>query len=707
MKKQLLKSLFALCAAVVLTGTAMLVPESFSDISSTLSASAAETSGTCGTSLRWSISGTTLTITGSGAMTNYSSPSYQPWNSYAATIKVLVLPDTMTSIGKNAFRNLTSLQYVYTKNSSGSLAYNLPSKLTQIGERAFYGCKAFRGNNSTCTLNIGVQGTTKSACSIGKYAFGYCASLIKVKFYGVSSSKILDHAFYKCTGLTYVSLYDGVSFIGQSAFAYCTNLSKVDMNLIGRVIYENAFSNTAWGNTSSGYLTSLTYEKKNAGSAKTLVGNQAVVNIFIEEVSTILPTAVKSGKKTETSNGIVEWSQDIYSDCILLQSQSGKISAYKKNDIRYAYDSDTSWDMTKSSSSSASAAVCLNQFDYHNLFDNQNIPYSTQNGGKQKGYYGSYVTSQAMTQRLQTLNTALDDLEAQATNYGKELNFYTSSETNYYFTAVDFDINQTPIDAKRTCYITDSNGQIIGSEEEELGYSYLYFSNSIYGERGLNDCVFNELSALTANNGTKIDLSWSNDATQYSQFAKQIISDYAKKNIIIDGVICLFHTKKNGETMYAKPCSSKSSIGRDEYCVLNDNDGGNDSSTASTYEHEICHAYGAYDLYNANNSDGTIRNHQLSWFARNMMDYYNKKGFRDIMLSSYKTNILSSITAYSVGWSNVIDKDLYNVLFCNKTYNMGDVNKDGKKDSLDTSCIQDYKSGRLYLSPVQKYLAGL
>lgn len=74
-----------------------------------IGASAAGTSETCGPSAYWSFdSGTgTLTISGSGAMSDYvfewgeSDP--RPWSAYLSEIKTVVIGDSITKIGKEAF----------------------------------------------------------------------------------------------------------------------------------------------------------------------------------------------------------------------------------------------------------------------------------------------------------------------------------------------------------------------------------------------------------------------------------------------------------------------------------------------------------------------------------------------------------------------------------------------------------------------------
>lgn len=61
-------------------------------------------SGTCGTSATWSLfNDGLLVISGTGAMTNYSSDSSRPWGSYLSRIKSIIVDHGITRIGNNAF----------------------------------------------------------------------------------------------------------------------------------------------------------------------------------------------------------------------------------------------------------------------------------------------------------------------------------------------------------------------------------------------------------------------------------------------------------------------------------------------------------------------------------------------------------------------------------------------------------------------------
>lgn len=102
-------------------------------------------SGSCGTNAGWQVKVTTvlkqkvysLEITGSGAMTNYSSSASVPWKSFVDPstgnkvdlkdyISKVTISDDITTIGNYAFDGLSKVS-----------SFELPSKLTTIGTRAF------------------------------------------------------------------------------------------------------------------------------------------------------------------------------------------------------------------------------------------------------------------------------------------------------------------------------------------------------------------------------------------------------------------------------------------------------------------------------------------------------------------------------------------------------------------------------------------
>lgn len=168
-------------------------------------ASAAE--GTCGDSLTWSFDSGTLTITGSGPMTNYSEGSPAPWAAYRDAILSVSLPDGLTRVGSYAFYNCKNLTSV-----------TIPGTVEIVGRFAFYNCSSM----TMATLNEGLR--TIDVC-----AFEQCSALSDLRLPG-SLITIGDHAFYLCKGLSYVTIPGAVKSFGSGVFAYCSGLIRVDVN---------------------------------------------------------------------------------------------------------------------------------------------------------------------------------------------------------------------------------------------------------------------------------------------------------------------------------------------------------------------------------------------------------------------------------------------------------------------------------------------
>lgn len=167
------------------------------------------TSGTCGDALTWSYDAQTktLTISGSGEMTNYNINSRAPWESFRTSIQRLVIESNVTSIGSYAFLNHICLEWVTIGNS-----------VTSIGNNAFSGCSKLR---SVIIPN--------SVINIGNQAFYVCTGLTSVTI-GNSVTNIGDQAFYYCYRLTRVTIPNSVISIGNQTFYACTGLTEIIFN---------------------------------------------------------------------------------------------------------------------------------------------------------------------------------------------------------------------------------------------------------------------------------------------------------------------------------------------------------------------------------------------------------------------------------------------------------------------------------------------
>lgn len=163
----------------------------------------ADKAGTCGENLTWRLEGTTLTISGKGAMWNYNLGG-SPWNDECERITKIVIKSGVTSIGDNVFFQFSKLKAVI-----------IPDSVTSIGTSAFESC--------TSLVSVVIPDSVRS---IGVSAFFGCSDLWSVTIPdGVTS--IESFTFENCGSLTTVNIPDSVTFIGGSAFRDCSSLKDV------------------------------------------------------------------------------------------------------------------------------------------------------------------------------------------------------------------------------------------------------------------------------------------------------------------------------------------------------------------------------------------------------------------------------------------------------------------------------------------------
>ena len=178
-------------------------------------------SGKCGDKLSWQLDeGGTLTITGSGEMTDFNSLSDIPWYEYSENIKSIVFSGNITSIGNVAFPFCT-----------GITSISIPESVTRIGNNAFNGCYGL--------ANVSIP---DSVTEIGPYAFYRCISLEDITI--PSSVNVIGNgAFSRCERLKKINLSEGLTSIGNYAFEYCYKLKRIvipdSVTSIGKYAFNN------------------------------------------------------------------------------------------------------------------------------------------------------------------------------------------------------------------------------------------------------------------------------------------------------------------------------------------------------------------------------------------------------------------------------------------------------------------------------------
>lgn len=160
-----------------------------------------ETSGSCGAGLTWKLVGDTLTISGTGRMSNYTLDALPQWSAYNAQIKKVVIEEGVTSVGTFAFYLM-----------SGIKTLEFPDGLLEIAGEAFAGCGGIE------ELHI-----PDSVTRIGNYCFSGLIYLRELTL-GEGLETIGDDAFYDCMWLTEVTFPATLKSVGRYAFAMCTRL---------------------------------------------------------------------------------------------------------------------------------------------------------------------------------------------------------------------------------------------------------------------------------------------------------------------------------------------------------------------------------------------------------------------------------------------------------------------------------------------------
>ncbi len=202
-------------------------------------------SGTIGTKLSWSIDKATkvLTIDNDGAMVSFASDD-APWRNYKAYFNAVVINEGCTNISQNAFYecdNIVSVDLPDTVEAIGDSAFygctsikqiTIPQNVSELGFAVFYNCLSLEdvdfSNNQTITF-------------IPQNAFAYCSNISKIDI-PKSVTEIYDYAFSNCTKLSEINDLESVAYIGSYAFDYCQKLETI--KLINCTVYYNAFQNS-------------------------------------------------------------------------------------------------------------------------------------------------------------------------------------------------------------------------------------------------------------------------------------------------------------------------------------------------------------------------------------------------------------------------------------------------------------------------------
>ena len=141
------------------------------------------------------------------------------YNGWQAFVEI---PDTVTAIGDEAFKNNTSM-----------VSVSIPDGVKSIGDSAFYGC--------TSLLGVVIPDSVEK---IGRYAFQKCSKLasaylpVNEKFTVINTG-----TFYECMSLKEIIVPDNIVKIEFDAFYNCRNLKNIDLSKNLITVGYNVFGN--------------------------------------------------------------------------------------------------------------------------------------------------------------------------------------------------------------------------------------------------------------------------------------------------------------------------------------------------------------------------------------------------------------------------------------------------------------------------------
>ena len=173
----------------------------------------------------------------------------------SAATGAITIPNSVTSIGKWAFSRCTGLTSVTIPNSvtsignqafelcTGLTSITIPNSVTSIGSDAFDNT-AWYNNQPDGVIYINkvlykYKGTMPQGTSIA----------IKEGTISISGGAMESGAFYRCTGLTSITIPNSVTSIGNYAFSGCTGLTSItipnSVTSIGSSVFSRCTSLTS------------------------------------------------------------------------------------------------------------------------------------------------------------------------------------------------------------------------------------------------------------------------------------------------------------------------------------------------------------------------------------------------------------------------------------------------------------------------------
>ncbi len=265
---------------------------------------AAYTDTSNGNNVTYTLSKTTLKITGSGKVTDAwkNSSLNSELSNLQTSITAVSIAKTITGIEASAFENCTALEKV---------TFAASSTCTYIGNNAFKGCTALKNIYNSTTGGV----IPKSVTTIGTGAFLGCKSMTTLKFAKDSGcTSIGNNAFEGCTALATFAIPDKVATIESNTFKGCTALETLTVGTGVTSIGKDAFKDAKLEGT-------LTYNAINCETYNNAFTGKQIGTVKIGSDVTVIPENFIKGnkaiKKIIIPDTVTNIKADAFNECLL------------------------------------------------------------------------------------------------------------------------------------------------------------------------------------------------------------------------------------------------------------------------------------------------------------------------------------------------------------------------------------------------------
>ena len=404
------------------------------------------------------------------------------------TIKEIILPETLITIGDYSFNNLQMLTKI-----------TIPNSVTSIGRAAF----------STCTRLAEIE-IPSSVTSIGDYVFDESTGLTKINVSesnlnyssddGIlynrdktslikcplgkkgeveilnSVTRIANFAFCKCTGLTSIEIPEGITSIGYDAFMGCTGLTSI-------VIEENISVQAE----AFMYCTSLTtIEIKNGYiSEKAFLGCTNIKKITMPGTATICNNAFSGVTNVEE----------------VVLTGEGATPNYSPSTVQY-----TPWYQSRNKIQSITIGDKITSIGNYAFYNSLNNTYIYINNAESKMTFGTNWNSNAQVQyKYYGINKNIDTTLNNLSIRDNSENDLILPNEDYYFYVLDE--NEEVVTNNKVSVNMNNDRQELYPDDEGK-YSILKIQSDleiIVGNNGISNTARDENNIIwnyTYQNGT-------------------------------------------------------------------------------------------------------------------------------------------------------------------------------------------------------------